>query len=68
LFIDLSKTDSKGSLLNSSNSNKRVFGVTLEEAVAASRISDLFELPAVIYRCIEYLDFKEGMDETKSSV
>lgn len=37
-----------------------MFGVTLDEAVSATRISEIFELPAVVYRCIEYLDFKEG--------
>lgn len=40
--------------------NKFVFGVTLKKAVSISRITDTYELPAVIYRCIEYLDGKDG--------
>ncbi|KAK9762684.1 Rho GTPase activating protein [Basidiobolus ranarum] len=35
-----------------------VFGVPLERAVEISRVKDGYELPAVVYRCIEYLDAK----------
>ncbi|ORY07989.1 RhoGAP-domain-containing protein [Basidiobolus meristosporus CBS 931.73] len=35
-----------------------VFGVPLEKAVEVSRVKDGYELPAVVYRCIEYLDAK----------
>ncbi|KAI8882577.1 RhoGAP-domain-containing protein [Backusella circina FSU 941] len=33
-----------------------VFGVPLEEAVRVSRVAEGYELPAIVYRCIEYLD------------
>lgn len=42
-----------------------MFGVTLQEAVNVSRIKEGYDLPAVIYRCIEFLDAKEG---TRNSV
>lgn len=35
-----------------------VFGVPLKEAVAISRIRPGLELPAVVYRCVEYLEAK----------
>lgn len=35
-----------------------VFGVPLKEAVAVSRIRPGLELPAVVYRCVEYLEAK----------
>lgn len=34
----------------------RVFGVPLEEAVKYSKAKEGYELPSVVYRCIEYLD------------
>jgi RalA-binding protein 1 len=37
-----------------------VFGVPLQEAVAVARIREGFELPAVIYRCVEYLEGKNA--------
>jgi len=37
-----------------------VFGLTLAEAIAASKIKANYELPAVVYRCIEYLDKNNG--------
>jgi hypothetical protein len=37
-------------------SAKQVFGVPLEEAVRVSRVAEGYELPAIVYRCIEYLD------------
>ncbi|KAI9315454.1 hypothetical protein BX666DRAFT_2028366 [Dichotomocladium elegans] len=42
---------------------KRVFGVTLEEAVRISRVVEGYELPSVVYRCIEYLDAKSAVTE-----
>lgn len=42
---------------------KQVFGVTLEEAVRISRVSEGYELPAVVYRCIEYLDAMDAVLE-----
>ncbi|KAI7860175.1 hypothetical protein BDC45DRAFT_529793 [Circinella umbellata] len=43
--------------------NRRVFGVQLEDAIRVSRISDSCELPAIVYRCIEYLDAKNAVME-----
>lgn len=40
--------------------NKKVFGVNLETAIKNSKIKDDYELPAIVYRCIEYLDAKGG--------
>lgn len=41
----------------------KVFGVPLEEAVKKSRISPKCELPAIVYRCIEYLEAKKATQE-----
>jgi hypothetical protein len=38
--------------------SRPVFGVSLKDAVAASRIRAGLELPAVVYRCVEYLEAK----------
>lgn len=35
---------------------RQVFGVSLEQAVEQARIQPGYELPAVVYRCIEYLN------------
>ncbi|KAI8389319.1 hypothetical protein BD560DRAFT_419567 [Blakeslea trispora] len=43
--------------------NKQVFGVPLEEAVRISRVAEGYELPAVVYRCIEYLDAMDAVME-----
>ncbi|TPX61093.1 hypothetical protein PhCBS80983_g01332 [Powellomyces hirtus] len=43
--------------------SRRVFGVPLDQAVAVSRVRDDLPLPAVIYRCIEYLDAKKANEE-----
>ncbi|KAI8091463.1 uncharacterized protein B0P05DRAFT_527663 [Gilbertella persicaria] len=43
--------------------SKQVFGVPLEEAVRISRVSEGYELPAVVYRCIEYLDAMNAVME-----
>ncbi|KAL8293755.1 hypothetical protein RQP46_000456 [Phenoliferia psychrophenolica] len=40
-----------------------VFGVPLKEAVAVSRIRPGLELPAVVYRCVEYLEAKNAESE-----
>lgn len=42
---------------------KQVFGVSLEEAVRISRVAEGYELPAVVYRCIEYLDAMDAVLE-----
>lgn len=41
----------------------QVFGIPLDEAVKVCRISHDYELPAVVYRCIEYLESKEAAQE-----
>lgn len=43
--------------------SKQVFGVPLEEAVRISRVVEGYELPSVVYRCIEYLDAKNAVME-----
>jgi len=43
-----------------SGSKRLVFGLSLAEAIAASKIKANYELPAVVYRCIEYLDANDG--------
>ncbi|CAO3590959.1 unnamed protein product [Absidia cylindrospora] len=40
-----------------------VFGVPLEESVRISRVSDTYQLPSVVFRCIEYLDAKKAVLE-----
>lgn len=40
-----------------------VFAVPLEEAVRISKISDTYELPAIVYRCIEFLENKNAIFE-----
>lgn len=42
---------------------KPVFGVPLEEAVQRARVKDGFELPAVVFRCVEYLQAKSAVSE-----
>lgn len=41
----------------------RVFGIPLEEAIKNSRVSEKCELPAVVYRCVEYLEAKNAAQE-----
>jgi len=49
---------------NSKTGSKRlVFGLSLAEAIAASKIKANYELPAVVYRCIEYLDANDAQNE-----
>ncbi|KAI9301959.1 hypothetical protein BJ944DRAFT_128634 [Cunninghamella echinulata] len=40
-----------------------VFGVPLDDAVRISRVSDTYQLPSIVYRCIEYLDVKKAILE-----
>jgi hypothetical protein len=58
-----SKKKSTATIAETTDATRNVFGVTLEKAIGLSRITDSFELPAVIYRCIEYLEGKDGMSE-----
>ncbi|KAI9356007.1 Rho GTPase activation protein [Zopfochytrium polystomum] len=43
--------------------SRAVFGLPLEQAVALTRISDTLELPAIVYRCIDYLLVMKALDE-----
>ena len=43
--------------------SRPVFGVPLKEAVQISRIRPGLELPAVVYRCVEYLEAKNAEAE-----
>ncbi|KAK3819762.1 MAG: hypothetical protein J3Q66DRAFT_281282 [Benniella sp.] len=36
---------------------KQVFGVSLEQAIEQAQVQPGYELPAVVYRCIEYLNY-----------
>ncbi|TPX68366.1 hypothetical protein SpCBS45565_g03134 [Spizellomyces sp. 'palustris'] len=56
------KKQSEG-LSRAADPSRRVFGVPLEQAVAVSRVRDDMSLPAVVYRCIEYLDAKRANEE-----
>ncbi|KAG0257538.1 hypothetical protein BG011_003897 [Mortierella polycephala] len=42
---------------------RQVFGVTLEEAIEQARVQPGYELPAVVYRCIEYLNAHKAKHE-----
>ncbi|GAN01502.1 conserved hypothetical protein [Mucor ambiguus] len=41
----------------------QIFGVPLEAAIRASRISERYQLPAIVYRCIAYLEEKNAVNE-----
>lgn len=47
--------DTKGDL--------QVFGVPLESAVLVARVCDQYELPAIVHRCIEYMETRNGLNE-----
>ena len=64
-LIDSKNTMGKGFFKNKNvdkplPQTKRVFGNTLANAVAVSQISKTFPIPAIIYRCIEYLEHQRG--------
>ncbi|OAD08365.1 hypothetical protein MUCCIDRAFT_123332, partial [Mucor lusitanicus CBS 277.49] len=40
-----------------------IFGIPLENAVNVSRVCDHYDLPAIIHRCIEYLEAKDALTE-----
>ncbi|ORZ22572.1 hypothetical protein BCR42DRAFT_319898 [Absidia repens] len=46
-----------------SHGPNQVFGIPLDDAVKVCRISHDYELPAVVYRCIEYLEAKDAAQE-----
>ncbi|KAI8362011.1 hypothetical protein B0O80DRAFT_493043 [Mortierella sp. GBAus27b] len=39
---------------------KQVFGVSLEQAIEEAQVQPGYELPAVVYRCIEYLNYHKA--------
>ncbi|CAO3600511.1 unnamed protein product [Absidia cylindrospora] len=48
---------------DNNNATAPVFGVPLEEAVRISKISKTYELPAIVFRCIEFLENKNAIFE-----
>ncbi|KAI8099145.1 uncharacterized protein BX664DRAFT_320502 [Halteromyces radiatus] len=56
---------SKSAIVTSTRQPKQqpIFGVPLEEAVRISSVSDGYPLPAIVFRCIEYLDAKNAILE-----
>ena len=58
-----SKEEKKKSISASSGTPKIVFGVPLDQAIAVARIKEGYELPAIVYRCIGYLDAKNAAFE-----
>lgn len=62
-FLSRSSNEQTDKQKGDSKVPKIVFGVPLDEAVRISRISEGYELPAVVYRCIEYLDAKNAVLE-----
>ncbi|KAL1925300.1 uncharacterized protein VTP21DRAFT_183 [Calcarisporiella thermophila] len=40
-----------------------IFGIPLEEAIQISKVKEEYELPSVVYRCIEYLEAKKAERE-----
>ncbi|GAA5877907.1 hypothetical protein JCM8547_005534 [Rhodosporidiobolus lusitaniae] len=57
------KTASTSPLQAPAPPSRPVFGVPLKEAVAISRIRPGLELPAIVYRCVEYLEAKNAEHE-----
>ncbi|KAI9360375.1 hypothetical protein DFJ73DRAFT_77493 [Zopfochytrium polystomum] len=43
--------------------SKVIFGASLEQALSLSRISENLELPAIVFRCVEYLTVMKAMEE-----
>ncbi|GAA5813470.1 hypothetical protein MFLAVUS_006948 [Mucor flavus] len=41
----------------------QVFGVALQNAVMVARVCDQYQLPAIVHRCIEYMEAKDGLVE-----
>ncbi|KAI8336125.1 hypothetical protein BC941DRAFT_428373 [Chlamydoabsidia padenii] len=54
---------SSGSKGNNQPPLRPVFGVSLDESVQVSRVSDSYQLPSIVFRCIEYLDAKKAVLE-----
>lgn len=41
----------------------QVFGISLQNAVMVARVSDQYQLPAIVHRCIEYMEMKDALVE-----
>jgi RalA-binding protein 1 len=41
----------------------QVFGVSLERAVSLSRVCEHYDLPAIVHRCIEYMEARGALTE-----
>ncbi|KAJ3374086.1 hypothetical protein GGF31_008302 [Allomyces arbusculus] len=55
--------NSRGNSTDSRARAQPVFGVPLDRAIAAGRVKDGYEMPAVVYRCIEFLDAHDARNE-----
>ncbi|CDH57776.1 related to bem3-gtpase-activating protein [Lichtheimia corymbifera JMRC:FSU:9682] len=60
---DTSISSPQGASNGKNNPSNKVFGVPLGEAVRASRVSDTCHLPAIVVRCIEYLEANNATRE-----
>lgn len=40
-----------------------VFGVSLQEAVSVARVHEALDLPAIVFRCVEFLEAKGAIEE-----
>ncbi|KAI8983845.1 hypothetical protein BDB01DRAFT_850496 [Pilobolus umbonatus] len=62
-FFSVSDKD----MIPPSSSNGKVmyplFGTSIEETIKMSSVSARFDLPVVVYRCIEYLEANKAVDE-----
>lgn len=43
--------------------DSQVFGIPLQNAVMVSRVYDQYQLPAIVHRCIEYIEMKDALIE-----
>lgn len=41
----------------------QIFGIPLENAVNVSRVCEQYDLPAIVHRCIEYLEARDALTE-----
>lgn len=42
---------------------KQVFGIPLKEAIQVARVREGYELPAIVYRCIDFLEARNAIQE-----
>lgn len=61
--IPVSPNTSEHQQSDNEDGEKQVFGIPLEEVVSKSRVNDQYDLPAIVYRCIVYIEAKNGLDE-----